>query len=108
MFQSGYPLGFLLSTVFKFALVRDADPETWRRLFKFGAGPPLLLVVWRLLLSETTAFSKNRRRKQPDVEVLVGEAGDALGNHWKVIIYLSTLIAGLSSIVCLPDHTSVV
>jgi MFS transporter, SHS family, lactate transporter len=55
IFQSRCPSGYLLVTVFWKAF-DDKTKYGQRPLFWFGAGPLLLLIVFRMCLPETNAF----------------------------------------------------
>ncbi|KAK4561448.1 hypothetical protein LTR86_004766 [Recurvomyces mirabilis] len=55
LFQQGYAVGYLLAAVFYRALV-PTTPHGWRSLFWFGAGPPVFIIIWRLLSPETNSF----------------------------------------------------
>lgn len=55
LFQQGYAMGYLLAAVFYRALVPTTS-NGWRSLFWFGAGPPVLIILWRWYLPETNAF----------------------------------------------------
>lgn len=57
IFQEGYALGYLLGVVFKRAIV-DNSSHGWRAFFWFSAGPPVLFIVWRLLLPESEAYTR--------------------------------------------------
>ncbi|KAK4696157.1 MFS transporter, SHS family, lactate transporter, partial [Lecanoromycetidae sp. Uapishka_2] len=58
--QVGYIMGYLLATVFARAFV-DTSRHGWRPLFWFGAGPPVLFIIFRLCLPETKAFTERER-----------------------------------------------
>lgn len=97
MFQSGYPFGFLLATVFKFALA-DRTEHEWRLLFWFGACPPLLLIIFRYFLPETEAYGDRLalRNERRGVRSLANEAVEGAVTHWPIFAYLALFVAGLS------------
>lgn len=55
MLQQGYAFGYLLATAFARAFV-DTVGHTWRPLYWFGAGVPVLIIAFRLCLGETETF----------------------------------------------------
>ena len=55
LFQAGYPAGYLLATAFARALV-DTTPHGWRPLFWFGACPPVLIILFRMMLPENRSY----------------------------------------------------
>jgi MFS transporter, SHS family, lactate transporter len=55
LFEQGYAMGYLLAALFYRALVPTTS-HGWRSLFWFGAGPPVLIIIYRLCLPETNAF----------------------------------------------------
>jgi len=99
MFQSGYSFGFLLATVFKFALA-ERTRHGWRVLFWFGAGPPALIIIFRLCLSETETYNERRalRNSKRHVRSLAKEAKVAVKKHWSILVYLVFFVAGLTFI----------
>ena len=106
LFQSGYPFGILLATAFKASIVDTSDSEdAWRRLFWFGSGPPVLLIIGRLCLDENEAF---QGRNVPDLtgnslDATMREVILAIKEHWRRLTYLVLLLAGFNFIV---SHTS--
>lgn len=89
MLQQGYAFGYLLATVFARALV-GTTPYSWRPLFWFGAGVPVLLIAFRLCLGETEAFKERKRVRESGDNVgktFVQEGKVALRRHWKLLIY---------------------
>ncbi len=102
MFQSGYSFGFLISTVFFYALA-DATSHGWRLLFWFGACPPVLIIAFRLWLPETDASCERLalRGVRRDVRTAAEELGEGVRRHWPIFMYMTFLIAGLTLIVSL-------
>jgi len=103
IFQSGYPFGFLLATIFWEAF-NGRTPYEWRPLFWFGAAFPVLLIISRLFMPETDKYN-NRRASRPEgnsVEGILAEAREGLKKHWLLLIYLVLLMSGFSFMVYLP------
>lgn len=98
MLQQGYAFGYLLATAFARALV-DTTPHGWRPLYWFGAGVPVLLIIFRLCLGETDAFYERRRIRSENDSVgrtFVAEGKVALRKHWILLIYMVLLMAGFN------------
>ncbi len=101
MLQQGYAFGYLLATVFARGLV-DTTSHGWRPLYWFGACPPVLLIVFRLLLPETNAYIEReavRKAKGNVAGVFITEGRVALKRHWLLLIYLVLLMAGFNFMV---------
>lgn len=98
MLQQGYAFGYLLATVFARALV-GTTPYTWRPLFWFGAGVPVLIIAFRLCLGETDAFLERKRVRESGDSVgktFLEEGKVALTRHWKLLIYMVLLMSGFN------------
>ncbi|KAH9870899.1 hypothetical protein J1614_006471 [Plenodomus biglobosus] len=98
MLQQGYAFGYLLATVFARAFV-DTVGHGWRPLFWFGAGPPVLIIIFRFCLPETQAYQERQRirEEQPNAaKVFVEEGKVALKRHWLLLIYMVLLMAGFN------------
>lgn len=112
LYQQGYAVGYLLAAVFFRAFV-PTTPEGWRSLFWFGAGPPVLIILWRLSLPETNQFqiikaeretrhiedneeSAAMAEKAVSLRAFAKEANDALKKNWILFIYMVLLMAGLN------------
>jgi SHS family lactate transporter-like MFS transporter len=63
LFEQGYATGYLLAAIFYRALVPTTS-HGWRSLFWFGAGPPILIIIFRLYLPETNAFRVHRAERE--------------------------------------------
>lgn len=101
MFQAGYPFGYLLATVFSRGLVNTTS-HGWRPLFWFGACPPVLIIIFRLSLPETSGYQERRRLREAyshATKTFLIEAKLALKKHWLLLIYLVLLMAGVNFIV---------
>lgn len=98
MLQQGYAFGYLLATAFARALVGTTS-HGWRPLYWFGAGPPVLIIAFRLCLPETQAFQERQRIRAAGSNVgatFIKEGKVALTKHWAILIYLVCLMAGFS------------
>lgn len=99
--QVGYIFGYLLATVFARALVGTTS-HGWRPLYWFGAGPPVLFIIFRLCLPETKAFQERERVRQSTFHAsrtFLSETRVALKHHWLVLIYLVLILAGVNFVV---------
>lgn len=71
----------------------------WRPLFWFGAGPPVLIIAFRLCLPETDAYIERQRVRAAGDNVgktFIKEGKVALKRHWLLLIYLVLLMAGMN------------
>jgi SHS family lactate transporter-like MFS transporter len=103
LLQQGYAFGYLLATVFARAFVNTVGHE-WRPLFWFGAGPPVLIIAFRLCLPETNAYMERKRLREEEqnaAKVFIAEGKVALKKHWILLIYLVLLMAGKQ-----PPHST--
>lgn len=96
LFQAGYPIGYLLATVFSRALVYTT-PHTWRSFFWFTAGLPLPIIAWRLCLPETEAY--RQREGIVKASSFIKEGVVAVRSHWLTLCYLIVLMAGCNFMV---------
>jgi SHS family lactate transporter-like MFS transporter len=62
LFEQGYATGYLLAAIFFRALVPTTS-HGWRSLFWFGAGPPILIILFRMSLPETNAFQVHQAER---------------------------------------------
>ncbi|GME83724.1 unnamed protein product [Ambrosiozyma monospora] len=62
IFLPGYNLGYIFATVF-FRAFQTTEKE-WRALFWFSAGPPFLLIIWRLSFGELKFFTELQEAKR--------------------------------------------
>ncbi|KAK0357105.1 hypothetical protein LTR02_001031 [Friedmanniomyces endolithicus] len=109
LFQQAYGVGYLLAAVFYRALV-PTTTHGWRSLFWFGAGPPILIILWRLSLPETNHFlvSKSEReareaqhhdeQKGSPLKAFLKLANSAMRENWMLFVYMVVLMAGFNSI----------
>ena len=99
--QVGYIFGYLLATVFARAFV-DTSRHGWRPLFWFGAGPPVLFIIFRLCLPETKAFTERERVRKSTLnatQTFLAETRVAIKHHWLTLVYLVLLLAGVNFMV---------
>ncbi|OTB03842.1 hypothetical protein M426DRAFT_59755 [Hypoxylon sp. CI-4A] len=96
--QQGYAFGYLLATAFARGLV-DTTPHAWRPLFWFGAGPPVLFIIWRLYLPETDTYELHQEVRRANGSIgktFLKEGKVALKHHWLLLTYLVLLMAGFN------------
>ena len=76
----------------------------WRPLFWFGAGPPVLFIIFRLCLPETNAFIERERVRASSLDstkTFISETRVAIKHHWLTLVYLVLLLAGVNFMVSL-------
>lgn len=118
-FELGYSMGYLLASAFYRALV-PTTPHTWRSLFWFGAGPPVLIIAYRLWLPETNGYLAMAAEREARL-VLEKQAGHhddhegapvkaaglrswfkeswaGIKHYWVIFVYLIFLMTGWNSI----------
>lgn len=69
------------------------------QLFWFGAGPPVLIIAFRLCLPETQAYLERKRIREETpnaAKVFLEEGKVALKKHWLLLIYMVLLMAGFN------------
>lgn len=105
LLQQGYAFGYLLATAFARALV-DTTPHGWRPLYWFGAGPPVLIIIFRLFLPETQTFQERQATRESSIDGKTSEFLEqskvAVKRHWLLLVYLVLLMAGFNFMVRLP------
>lgn len=102
MLQQGYAFGYLLATAFARGLVNTTS-HGWRPLFWFGAGPPVLIILFRLMLPETNVhLARESVRRTAEAggssisKTFIREGKVALKRHWLLLVYLVLLMAGFN------------
>ena len=98
LLQQGYAFGYLLAAAFARAFV-DTTSHGWRPLYWFGAGPPVLIIVFRLCLPETKSFRERAAVRKASGNIagtFVSEGKVALQQHWLLLVYLVLLMAGFN------------
>ncbi|KAH3675506.1 hypothetical protein WICMUC_002697 [Wickerhamomyces mucosus] len=94
IFQEGYAFGYLLVVAFQRAFIQT--PKTWRSLFWFSSGPPLLIIGWRLTLPENEAFLEQQLHLKSKNFSFIKDAIKVLSRHWLKLIYMVLLMAGFN------------
>lgn len=96
LLQQGYAFGYLLCVVFNRAIVPN-QKHGWRALFWFGAGPPVLIIIFRMCLPETETFLATQLLERESVEKqFISQAKKSLKVYWLTFIYLILLMAGMN------------
>lgn len=101
MLQQGYAFGYLLATVFSRGLV-DTTSHGWRPLYWFGACPPVLIIIGRLMLPETKSFIERMEVRHETGNLgktFIAEGKVAIRKHWLLLTYLVLLMAGFNFLV---------
>lgn len=119
MLQQGYAFGYLLATAFARGLVdttryavlhaiifnlfkklaKTLRSHGWRPLYWFGACPPILIIIFRIMMPETETFQQRQRIRQAGQhagKTFVQEGKVALKRHWLLLVYLVLLMAGFN------------
>lgn len=116
LFQQGYAVGYLLAAIFYRAFVPTTS-HGWRSLFWFGAGPPVLIILWRWYLPETNHFqvmkasreakheqeqgdapSTTLKAKTGSLRAFLKEGNQAFRDHWFLFVYMVVLMTGFNSV----------
>ena len=95
VYQQGYALGYLLGVIFQRAIT-DTTTHTWRSLFWFSAGPPVLFIIWRACLPETEAFLQQQLHMKNKNTSFSEDACKVFKEQWLKMIYLVLLMAGMN------------
>lgn len=106
LLQQGYAMGNLLAAGFYLAIVPNS-PHTWRGLMWFGAGPAMLIAIWRAWLPETDSYLRARAHRQATLKAgletgdsagkaFVKSAGPALKQYWLTLVYLVLMMSGFN------------
>ncbi|RDA89871.1 hypothetical protein CP533_6659 [Ophiocordyceps camponoti-saundersi (nom. inval.)] len=98
--QQGYAFGYLLCAAFTRGLV-NTTPHGWRPLFWFAACPPVIFILWRLVLPETASYRERERLRASEdrtsaTSTFMAEAKVALRRHWLLLTYMVLLMAGFN------------
>lgn len=111
LYQQGYATGYVLAATFYRALVPTTS-NGWRSLYWFGAGPPLLVIAFRLWLPETNQFQAMRAEQEAIIEeqfandgimpatgfwTYMKDTGKVLRANWVLFIYMFVLMTGFNS-----------
>ncbi|ODV79002.1 MFS general substrate transporter [Suhomyces tanzawaensis NRRL Y-17324] len=102
MFQEGYALGYLLAVVFQRAIA-DNSPHTWRAMFWFSAGVPVIFIVWRYFTPETDSFIRQKERfnesssqKKSKFKEFKSQARKAFKQYWLICLYSVFMMSGFN------------
>jgi len=95
IFQQGYAFGYLLVVVFNRAIT-DNSSLGWRAIFFFSSGPPILFVVWRLMLPETDEFLQQKLHLESKKAQFFKDGWVAIKENWLKLIYLVILMSGFN------------
>ncbi|KAL9115331.1 MAG: hypothetical protein Q9227_000652 [Pyrenula ochraceoflavens] len=119
LFEQGYATGYLLAALFYRALVPTTS-HGWRSLFWFGAGPPVLIIAYRLWLPETNYFQAMVAEREARLEAeksgdlpadgaepaeikgaglkaYLRENARAARENWVLLVYMVILMAGFNA-----------
>lgn len=97
LLQQGYALGYLLCVVFTRALVYTT-PHGWRSLFWFGAGPPVLIIIFRMLLPETDTYIQSKKNEAvlDTGKNFFAGLKTTFSTYWLMFLYLVVLMSGFN------------
>lgn len=116
--QAGYDIGNLFCVIFTRAIVPNSS-HSWRALFWFGAGPPVLIMIFRAFLPETDTYIASRINKEDNavaaddpeglhmhtatkvgtwasIKIFLRGVGSTLKVHWLMFSYLVVMMAGFN------------
>ncbi|KAH8886032.1 MFS general substrate transporter [Thozetella sp. PMI_491] len=108
VFEQGYAVGYLLAAIFYRALV-PTTAGGWRSLFWFGAAPPVLIIIFRLMLPETNGFQVMKAEREFALQTQrpsangnerfswVKKVGTELRENWFLLLYMVVLMTGFNS-----------
>lgn len=110
LYEMGYSFGYLLAAAFYRALV-PTTTHGWRSLFWFGAGPPVLLIIFRWSLPETNHFQVMKAEREARANAQNGDATNALGlrawlsdsgkaikENWFLFIFMVVMMSGFNAV----------
>ncbi|KAK9238913.1 major facilitator superfamily domain-containing protein [Lipomyces kononenkoae] len=96
MLQQGYAFGYLLAVIFNRALTTTTS-QGWRSLFWFGAAPPILIIIFRLLLPETEAYIAQKNMEGLSHKpAFTRMAKASFKSYWHIMIYLVVIMTGFN------------
>lgn len=87
VFLSGYAVGYLLAAIFYLALV-PTTVNGWRSLFWFGAGPPILIIIFRWYLPETNAFQVIKAEREARYQLEHGSDDTEVSKYTALKTYM--------------------
>ncbi|MBA3645203.1 MAG: MFS transporter [Gemmatimonadaceae bacterium] len=86
LLQEGYAMGYLLAAIAYFVIFPRWG---WRPMFFIGGLPALLAIFVRLRVEESEVWQRTRHADW-------GSLGKSIVSHWKLFLYLTVLMAGMS------------
>lgn len=115
VFEGGTAMGNLLASTMYRALV-PTTKHGWRSLYWFGAGPPLLIIIFRWWLPETNHFlmikaeREARTRQKADTETgeakktsefktFIHDSAKSIKENWLLLLYMFLLMTGFNACV---------
>jgi SHS family lactate transporter-like MFS transporter len=115
VFEGGTATGNLLASTMYRALV-PTTKHGWRSLYWFGAGPPLLIIIFRWWLPETNHFlmikaeREARTRQKSDTETedakktsefktFIHDSAKSIKENWLLLLYMFLLMTGFNACV---------
>lgn len=113
LYQQGYAVGYLLAALFYRALV-PTTTHGWRSLYWFGAGPPVLIILYRFAMPETNHFGVARAEREANLvadkeaqgasyvavagyKAFAREGWKAIKKDWFLLIYMVVLMSGFNA-----------
>ncbi|KAK4184679.1 putative sugar transporter family protein [Podospora australis] len=94
LLQQGCAFGYLLATAFARAFV-GTTPHDRRPLFWFGVFPPVLIIIFRLMLPETKSYQQQKEQHAlTDTnggsvsKNFLREGKEVIKHHWLLLVYL--------------------
>ncbi|SMR45120.1 unnamed protein product [Zymoseptoria tritici ST99CH_3D1] len=106
LFHQGYAFGYILAALFYRAFVPTYG---WRSLFWFGAGPPILIIAWRLYLPETNSFQVLKAAREDEYEkgvrtgsrfsglrAFLDEANKTFRDNWVLFVFMVMLMTAFN------------
>ena len=95
LLQSGYPSGYLLSSVVYFLLF---DHIGWRGMFMVGVAPAFFVLLIRMHVVESPAFEAHAAKPKGRPVAEFFRPLGALVRDWKTALYLVVLMAAFNSL----------
>lgn len=104
VFQQGYAFGYLFATVFARAFLPTR--HSWRAYFWFCGAPPVLIIIFRLVLPENDTFLRGKMARVSGSETgnrFLSQAKASLRKYWLTTLYMTALMAGMNFMVCVSS-----
>ncbi|RUO95482.1 major facilitator superfamily domain-containing protein, partial [Jimgerdemannia flammicorona] len=90
--QQGYATGYLLATVFNYAIITGAG-ASWRVVFYSSTFPALLIIIIRIFVPESDAFEKAKAQREREGRSYWDDVKNVCKSHFGRIIYAILLMA---------------